>query len=100
MTYTLTTDHDLDGISITAEWSYSVLPGYPATRIFPAEHAAVDDVQVKLSLDGKLRIECPDWLFDLLRPSDDVLMEHAGERDEYDACEAAEYRRELREDAA
>ena len=99
MTYTLTTDHDLDGISITAEWSYSVLPGYPATRIFPAEHAAVDDVQATLTVNGKA-VDCPDWLFDLLRPSDETLLEHAGERDEYDACDAADYRRELREDAA
>jgi hypothetical protein len=59
-----------------------------------------DDVHVtEMRFEGKA-VSCPDWLAMHLMPSAEELIENANESLEQAACDAAEYRRELREDAA
>ncbi len=99
MTYTVTRDCIIDAnhawANLAAEWSWWVSPGYRATRVDPAEPPSVEDLSVTLRMDGK-PVTCPDWLFDMIRPSDDWLLEHAHECNESAACDAADARREDR----
>jgi hypothetical protein len=98
VTYTLTTEHEIEGVTITAEWSYSVEPGYRGSLVEQPYPATPYDMSVKVTMDGK-PLDPPDWLW-AEAPSDDDLIENANESLEQAACDAAEYRQELREDAA
>jgi len=98
MTYTtLCTNIDLD-----LEISFDVTPSYPATRIDPEEPATAEIRQVWVSLPGGKRVVCPDWLFDLMDPDNwqDELVGNAQAAAYNDACDAADYRYEMRQEAA
>ena len=100
MTYHYTSSHNLDGWDIEADWTYQVAPGYRATRTDPEEQPYVYDVEVaEMRFEGAV-VECPAWMVFYLMPPADDLIQNASESLEQAACDAAEYRRELREDAA
>ena len=100
MTYYFKSSHTLDGWDIEADWQYQIDPGYPATRTEPAEPPYVYNVHVtELRFEGKV-VDCPDWLAMHIMPTAEALIENANESLEQAACDAAEYRHELREDAA
>lgn len=96
--YTYTHEVLIDWIAnftpLEAEWSYNMDPGYRQTRMEPGEPPSVQDLGLKL-LYGERQVSCPDWLFDLIRPSDDTLIEHAAERAICAAEDKAEYQRNM-----
>ena len=83
----------------TVEWSYSVTPGYRATRTEPAEAASVDDVEAWLIGPRGERHALPDWwtAHHMHEPS---LILAAQEADQAAAEDAADYRRDMRADYA
>lgn len=80
-------------MTITVEVSYTVDPGYCATRTEPGEPPSVQDLTVTAYLDGDV-IDLPDDLLARLTPSEDDLIAHANECAEQAACDAADARRD------
>ena len=99
LTHELLLDWDGGSEALKAEWTYSVTPYRARTWDSPEELPEVYDVDLCLRR-GKSFEECPQWLFDLIRPSDDTLIEHANECAKSAAEDAAEYRRDMRLEAA
>jgi hypothetical protein len=100
MTYHYTSSHELAEWPAEADWSYQVDPGYRGDRIDPPEAPYAYDVALtEFRVDGKA-VDCPDWLATHLMPTAEELIQNASDSLEQAACDAAEYRRELREDAA
>ncbi len=101
--YTYTREVMIDWIAnftgLEAEWSYNVDPGYKGSRVEPPEPPSVQDLTFRL-IYGKAEVDCPDWLRDLIEPSEETLLEHAAGRAAYDRDEAADYQRDMRMDAA
>ena len=96
--YTYTHEILIDWISnftpLAAEWSYNVDPGCRQTRMEPGEPPSVQDLSLRL-IYGKAEVDCPEWLFDLIRPSDETLLEHAAARAQCAAEDKAEYQRDM-----
>jgi hypothetical protein len=51
---------------IEVEFTYDVDPGYAGDRIDPPYPASVDEVRVSIIGPHRQRLECPDWLADIL----------------------------------
>jgi hypothetical protein len=85
-----------DDFEVELEVSYGVDPGYRGSFIEPPEGPSVDVRRVRLlGPDGK-RLECPEWLYAALMPSEDDLLEAAGEARAAEADERADYDRDAR----
>ena len=73
----VTTNHEIGEADAQADWAFNVEPGYPGSRIDPPESDEVTDLGLTALTVAGARVECPAWLEELLRPSDDALLEEA-----------------------
>jgi hypothetical protein len=61
MSYSMTSEQ-----TFQVEFTYDVDPGYPGDRIDPPEPASVRNLKATIYGHKGLRLECPDWLADML----------------------------------